>query len=421
MQTLWTGERNVSVVSDDLLYEIWLSRIFHYGNPKSVLLLEQFGTARAVYEASESALAECAFLRPEDCSLVKKTLLQRAELILSDCEKHHIRIVTYTSADYPDRFRNIYAPPVVLYVKGELPNLDDAVVISVVGTRKASPYGCRLTGNLCYELSLAGAVIVSGCAEGIDTYAHWGTLKAGGRTIALLGCGLDINYPAKNQQLKEAILKKQGALLSECAPGERVTRFIFPVRNRLISALSVGVLLTEVPLKSGALITAEHAIEQGKDLFCVPPHDIYDPRFAGVSNYLRDGAKVVFSARDVLEEYQDRYPEQLHLERLRDPLKSKSNAAASTRSVLETKREPKPAPKAEDALKKPKEPMVWDATLGEDSLLVYEAITEQPTHLDDIAAVTQLPIYTVTALITELELRGYITAQSGKRYLKSRP
>ncbi len=188
---------------DEIRYWVWLSRVFSYGSEKPRKLLEVFHSPRAVLEASEEDLQKLPFLKESDRRAIARTSLERADKILADCDRLGIRVVSYDSPEYPRRLADIYAPPMVLYVKGDIQGIDEEAGITVVGTRKASDYGKRLTGNLCYELSRAGALIISGCAGGIDTYAHWGALKAGGRTIAVLGCGLDIDYPASNRDLKQ--------------------------------------------------------------------------------------------------------------------------------------------------------------------------------------------------------------------------
>jgi DNA processing protein len=404
---------------DDLLYWVWLSRIFPYGSEKPKKLLDEFGSPKRIYEDKEKDWSSFRFLTPRDIRSLHHTSLKQAEMILNDCKIKGIQAIAYSSALYPDRLRHIFAPPMVLYAKGNLADLDDEVGIAVVGTRKASEYGLRLTGNLCYEIAKAGAVIISGCAEGIDTYAHWGALKAGGRTISVLGCGLDINYPASNRELKQAILKK-GALISECAPGERPTRTIFPIRNRILSALSVGVLVTEAPIKSGALITAEHAIEQGKDLFCVPPHDIYDANFGGVTRYLRDGAIPVFSARDVVQEYFSLYPHKLNADMVFAEQIKKTGTAAKYRSAS---KRPLPKRHSEEA-KETKQtvnsfaPKKWDSSLSDQHKKLYDALTEQPQYLDDVAANAGIEIAKASAIATELELFGYAVSYSGHRYAK---
>lgn len=223
-----------------------------------------------------------AWVNQAETARIMRHSLERSEFILKECGRLKIRVVSLEDPLYPDRLKNIYAAPPVLYVYGDLSGMDDNVVLGVVGTRHPTEYGKTVTDELCYQLAAAGAVIVSGCAVGIDAHAHMGALKAGGRTVGVLGCGLDVDYPAENKGLKRGILKYGGALISELPPGTTVSRKYFPTRNRLISGLSLGVVVTEAPVRSGSLITLNLALEQGRDVFCVPPHDICNPLYQGV-------------------------------------------------------------------------------------------------------------------------------------------
>ena len=191
-------------------------------------------------------------------------------------------------ADYPVRLRNIFEPPSLLYVKGQLPVIDEEVAVAMVGTRKASPYGVEAAEKIAYGLSRQGAVVISGAAAGVDSASHRGALRAGGKTIAVLGNGLDVVYPAENEWLYRDIAAS-GALISEYPPGTAAESWHFPVRNRIISGLSLATVVVEAPEKSGALITANTALEQGRDVFAVPgPIDA--PMSRGCNRLIADGA-----------------------------------------------------------------------------------------------------------------------------------
>ena len=308
-----------------LLDWIWYSQLFSYGSVRASELLQTI-LPEELRNISKSSLSELAFLREKEIHAITHTSLRRAEMILEACRESGIDVIPFYHESYPKSLKEVYAPPIVLYAKGDLSWLDDTPALSVVGTRTASEYGLRVTGNLCYELAKAGMAIVSGCAVGIDARAHQGALKAGGKTIAVLGCGLDVNYPAENRLLKAAILDHGGALLSELPPGTHPKPNLFPVRNRLIAGLSLGTLVAEAPGKSGALITASYSLETGKEVFCIPPHDIYDPRFEGVASFIRDGAVTVCSAYDILREYSLVYPHKLDVEMVRRSVRSKSTS-----------------------------------------------------------------------------------------------
>ena len=190
-------------MGEDLVYWVWLSQCFSYGSGKIGKILELSGDAKTLYQNGEEGRRVLSIFSEQDLRRMSKTSLERAELILEQCRDEGIRVISYADPEYPKRLREIYGPPAVLYVKGSLAGLENQLVLTVVGTREAVGYTRGITGSLCCQLARAGVVIVSGCAVGIDEYAHRGALKAGKRTIAVLGCGLDVNYPSQNRELKE--------------------------------------------------------------------------------------------------------------------------------------------------------------------------------------------------------------------------
>lgn len=203
----------------ELKYWIWLSELFSKGSDKPGALLDYFETPERIFAASAEELAVSRLVNQAETARIMRHSLERSEFILKECGRLKIRVVSLEDPLYPDRLKNIYAAPPVLYVYGDLSGMDDNVVLGVVGTRHPTEYGKTVTDELCYQLAAAGAVIVSGCAVGIDAHAHMGALKAGGRTVGVLGCGLDVDYPAENKGLKRGILKYGGALISELPPG----------------------------------------------------------------------------------------------------------------------------------------------------------------------------------------------------------
>lgn len=405
----------------DLLYWIWLSQAFVIGSDKPNQIIAEFGSPKAFYDNGLEHAEDLGYLSPSEISKMRRTSLERAEFIIKECKRLEIRILTQEDEEYPNRLKEIFAAPLVLYVKGELSGLDEEPVLAVVGTRKASDYGQRVTGNISYELAKAGAVVVSGCAVGVDSYAHLGALKAGGRTIAVLGCGLDVDYPSPHTELKRQILLKHGALVSELPPGTEPAPAVFPVRNRIMAGLSLGVLITEAPEHSGSLITAQHAVEQGKDVFCIPPCDIYSPKHSGVIRYIRDGASVVFCAKDILYEYMTEYSNKLNIDRLLDDYASGKNGK-TVKTAQEDKRPQEGAQRPaqekektvleEDISAKPVPP----ADLKGKKLLVYQALEYKPVPVDVIAEMTGLEVKDVLAILTELEIVGLIYSMSGSRY-----
>ena len=286
-------------------------------------------------------------------------------------------IITYNSPEYPENLKNIYDPPPYLYVKGEIKK-DDAAAIAVVGSRSASEYGMKVTEEISRSLAARGITIISGMARGIDSCAHQAALSALGRTIAVLGSGIDVVYPPENKKLYSAIAA-QGAVVSEYPMGTEPNSYNFPARNRIISGLSQGVLVIEASPKSGSLITARLALEQGRDVFAVPGN-VYSFKSRGTNSLLRSGAKLVETARDILEEL---------------PF-----AAAG----------PAQKEKAEDSRIN---------SLGPEVKKVYALIQEAPVHIDELLLQSKLSNGKLSSVLLDLELTGLIKQQPGKRFIRS--
>lgn len=407
---------------NDKLYWIWLSLLFHYGSDKPNEILMHYETPEDFYKLTSEEMLSLGFLSEKEVKIIKAVSLARAEKIINDCEKLRIDIVTMGDELYPNRLKMIYGPPVVLYVKGDISGIDDDVAITIVGTRKASDYSAYATEYLSYHLAQAGALIISGCAVGIDTCAHNGALRANTRTIAVLACGLDVNYPAENYELKKQILKR-GALISEMPPGETASPKIFPIRNRIMAALGLGVLVTHAPERSGSLITVEHAIEQGKDIFCLPPYSIFDSQYFGVIKYLRDGATPVFCAKDILIEYYSTHAHKLDVDKIigdyvsqkkmenrPQKIKVPKQVAAETKTTISLEEEKEKIAKLTE--KNSDTISMFDET----QLLVYNKLRLQPKFIDELASDTGLEVGVILSVLTELEILDIVASFSGRRY-----
>lgn len=275
------------------------------GSAKIRALLSFFGTAEAVWKADEKQLSGCTSLRRSDREALLAHRKNRipAEKLAEELEKQKIGLCSYWDEEYPAGLKEIFQPPLVFYYRGELRFPEKKV--AVVGARKASPYGKNVAWKFGRELAVAKIGVVSGAARGIDTAAHRGALEVGGWTAAVLGCGVDIAYPPENKRILEEI-SATGVVISEYAPKTPPNARNFPARNRIISALSDGVAVVEAALKSGALITAEFALEQGRDVFAVPG-SIFSENSRGCHRLIRQGAKLVESAADILDEYAVQY------------------------------------------------------------------------------------------------------------------
>lgn len=297
-------------------YWIWLQTALGAGADVSGLI-NYYGDAERVYNAlclrDLNALVSPAVLRRlSSVSPSQSYRIQRT------CKENGWHIITPDSPFYSDGFRVLDNMPLVLYVNGDPSLINEKLSIGFVGTRLASVYGKRAAEKLSYSVAAAGVVIVSGCALGIDSCSHLGALEAKGKTVAYLGTGLDADYPKSNRSLRNAIARN-GALVTEYYPGCEVRKANFPIRNRLIAASSLGTVVVEASVKSGALITANCAAEYGKDVFAVPG-EITDPSFDGGNRLIRDGAKPVFSAFDILSEYEFEYADRLKMENAAIPL-----------------------------------------------------------------------------------------------------
>ncbi|MBC7189455.1 DNA-protecting protein DprA [Candidatus Aerophobetes bacterium] len=279
---------------------ILLSKLSSFGYPEAKKIIEEFGLPEKVFNLPLEKLCKVSKIDKKVIDFIKRNILegslQREKKVI---ERLNVEILPLTSPLYPERLRSITAPPLVLYIRGRLKK-EDSLAVAIVGTRRATSYGKVAARKLARELAREGVTVVSGMARGIDTCAHEGALEEGGRTIAVLGCGVDVVYPPENSSLMEEIIKN-GAVVSEFCPGTKPYAGNFPRRNRIISGLSMGVVVVEAPLKSGALITVEFALEQGKEVFAVPGH-ITSPYSEGTNRLIKEGAKVVQEVEDILEE-----------------------------------------------------------------------------------------------------------------------
>ncbi len=269
-------------------------------------LLERFVDPQRVYEATALELRDLQLGTAQNVILQARDL-QTAKDIISQCEKENISIVTMRDAAYPNRLRNIEVPPVLLYVGGHMPSFDEEAVITIVGTRTSSARANEIAYRFGYELADKGMLVVSGIAEGIDSAANAGALAAGARTVGVLGSGIDVCYPSSSKAVYHSILAGNGCLISEYPPGDRPYSWHFPERNRIMSGLAAGVLVIAAPERSGSLITASRALEQGREIFVVPGN-IDDAEFVGSNNLVKHGAIPVTTPKDIVAYYYARFP-----------------------------------------------------------------------------------------------------------------
>ena len=397
-----------------LQYWVWLSTRPHLTTACKCALLARFGSAEEVYYADPQALSLVETLGKEQLGALSDKSLDKALAILDRCARKDVFVLTLHDALYPQRLRNIFDPPLLLYGKGAMPSFDDEAAIAVVGTRGCSPYGLRSAEHFGYSLAREGALVVSGLARGIDASAHEGALRAGGITAAVLGCGPDIAYPAENARLYADILSS-GVVLSEYPPGTEARSWHFPVRNRIISGLSVATLVVEAPEKSGALITAATALDQGREVFAVPGP--IDARTSlGCNALLRDGAGLAAQSSDILGGYYLRFPHKLHPRGDRPPLAEPPAGPEDTprqeKPMQDKPRSPQPAA--------PALPRRSGRELSDLELSLLRILDDKiPLLIDEAADRLQLPVGQVLSAVTIMEIDGLIRREGMRKYLRT--
>ena len=387
-----------------LKYWLWLTELRGLKNQTRLALLRHFGTPEDVFYADAGEILLTEGITREQAAILEDHRVDTADRVLADCQRLDLRLLTIQDAEYPGRLKNIYDPPCLLYVKGRLPAFDEEVAVAVVGTRDATPYGISSAEKLGYGLTKGGAVVVSGLAKGIDAAATRGALRAGGVTVGVVGNGLDVHYPYESRYLYEDVAAA-GVLLSEYAPGTEPAKNHFPARNRILSGLSLATLVVEAPERSGALITADTAVEQGRDVFAVPgPIDA--PNSVGCNRLIREGAVLTADAWDLLQEYEARFPDKLRREEAR---KEPEKVGYEARQ----KEEPRPVPPS----LRLSDPAV---SLTDDQIALLRALSdEEPIQVDDLIEQTGIPTRRVLSALTLLEIEQYVQQHSGKHYTRA--
>ena len=349
------------VTTDELKYWIGFSRIPGIGRVRISQLKEHFGSLQDAWKAPEGRLKQAGL----DSRSIDALLLLRTKISLDaeieKLERYKVRALTCEDASYPPRLREIYDYPPILYIRGNLLPQDETC-LAVVGTRRPTIYGRQVTEEIVADLARCNITIVSGLARGIDSIAHRATLDAGGKTIAVFASGLDVVYPAENARLAQAIME-QGALVSEYPLGIRPKAERFPLRNRIMSGLSTGVLVVEAGERSGALITALQAVDQNREVFAIPG-SILSPASKGTNRLIQEGAKLVRNCNDILQEL---------------------NLSIVAPQQLEIK-EFSPASNAEAA--------------------ILKQLTREPCHIDEICRRSGLTMPEASSTLAILELKG---------------
>lgn len=395
----------------ELIYWMWVTLAFGPGNPRKWNTLAHYDSAESAYNKISSG--DLKYVQPEDKRNVKNASLDQARKIIDLCEENDIQAICFDDERFPDRLREIYNPPSMLFVKGDLGDVDNTLIISCVGTKSPSEYSVSVAKKICSDLAKAGVTIASGFTVGLDSIAHTSAMKVNGRTIAVLPCGLLYDYPKENSKSKP-LIAEHGALISECFPNEKASTISFRSRNRILSGIGLGTLILQAGVKSGSLSTASFALSQGRDIFCIPPHDIFDENYVGVVNLIRDGAIPVFDARDVLNEYFSTFSHRLNLGA--DIFSQRSNFGFLREIEKERKPKTKRSKKKEEVLPEIPTSKIPSGLSG-DSLKVYEHLSLNGAVLiDDISYATGVDIDDLEQILTDLELDGHVRSLPGNRF-----
>lgn len=402
----------------NLKHWIWLSLRKGLAGQNAVRVLEHFGAPELVHAADEEAYRMVGGLSEEAIRSLMNKSLDLADEVLGDCERYGIQLLTRQDSMYPERLKAIAQPPMVLYWKGRQFAFDHEVAIGMVGSRQATPYGVQTAAKLSADLTRKGALVITGMAQGIDVSAVRGALKVGGPVVSVLAGGIDRVYPRYHKEVYEDVAAV-GTLISEYPPGTEHRGEHFPIRNRIISGLSVGVIAVESARASGTLLTVNHAIEQSREVFAVPgPIDA--PQSEGTNRLIQEGcAKLVMETDDVLCEFVDKFPGKLRLGRnVSLPPEAEAQRLDGTAKALEGK--------AEQTKNKPPREERGDMvhlrwadckdTLTDDQRTVLLALGGNAVRADDLVERTQIPARRVLSALTVLQIQGYVAEESGKRF-----
>lgn len=365
---------------NDKLYDVWLSTVAGVGSVTIKNLYEVYETSKDIYDLTPSQIDEIDFLSKNQKIALKAKNLDYAQSIIEDCLEKDIEIISFHEENYPEMLKNIYDPPIVLYKKGIPFDFNNTAMVGIVGTRRASVYGDKCATMYAYDLSKANIVVVSGMAMGIDTSAHRGALKAGSVTVAVLGTGVDVCYPLENKEIYE-YLCKYGVIISEYPPKTTAHPGHFPKRNRIISGISKALLVVEAGLRSGALITADLANEQGKSVYAIP-NVIMNKASTGTNNIIKEYAYLTNTPNDIIEYFYGRY-----------------NVGKTQESE-----------KADEEFLKMLE------NLSDEEKLVAKCLSDKPKYIDTLVRETNFPAGKIGAIMTMLEIYGIAVSHPGNSY-----
>ncbi len=423
---------------ENILYWIWLSECFGIAPKDFPTFVSKFDSPYEVYMMSDEETSQIDGITALHRARLCDKSLERAYSILKHCKVNGISVIPYTSAEYPARLRTIEDPPVLLYCLGKMPRMDSCLCIGMVGTRSMSEYGKQTAYKISYELAASGACIVSGMALGVDGVCACGAIEAGGRTVAVLGCGVSVVYPREHRGLM-GIIQRHGAVISEFSPMTPPEAGNFPIRNRIISGLSQGVVVVEAASRSGALITARKAVSQGRTLFAVPGK-VGDAQSSGPNDLIRNGANIVLCAEDVLARYEFLYGYMINRNKLAQAqkrsalgektLKRYGVACAGSREKREAPRQDVPSKNEHKVTKQSTPPQKEEAVMAREdrenvlggldqtTRKIYDCLPDEGSTTTDKLAQMGLSVSDIASALTMLEIFGLIEQLPGGAYKK---
>lgn len=370
---------------DNTVYWIWLQQALKPGSSKVKIINHFYKNIKDFYDGKEREWRLCGCFTNKEISALCDSSLEEAEKTFRLSQNLGYKIICICDEEYPNLLRHIDNPPALLYVKGDISFLNSVKSIGIVGTRKASEYGLTMAHDLSHDLALNNVAVISGGALGIDSAAHQGALDAGGKTVAVLGCGINYPYLLGNLKLRNEI-SNSGAVISEYPPNFPSKPFTFPIRNRIISGISSGIVVIEAGKKSGSLITANLANNQNRDVFVVPVNK-ESKNSEGSFSLIEDGAMVVASVQDILSEY---------------------NNNVNIKKEKSTNLENKPN------IQKSKKRNISD--VPKEYRNIFEILLKGKTHIDIISEITEIPVDKLLLALTEMEIGGFVKSSSGKIY-----
>ncbi len=414
------------MISANAKYWIWLSQALGYNTPKVKRLYELYPVISEFCSGNKNEWRFCGILSENDIDKLSAVSFESAQNIIDRCNQLGYSVLSIDDEKYPMCLYNIDAPPAVLYISGNLPDVDNRLTIGIVGTRRATKYGLDNAYKIGYALSKYGVATVSGGALGIDCASQRGSLAADGVTVCVRGCGINYDYLRENENMRKSATKR-GAVISEYPPDESPRNYYFPARNRIIAALSDGVVIIESGSKSGSLITASLALEQGKEVFALLGNN--SPQNEGSNNRIKEGSAIpITDFMDILNEFDNLYAtdgevdfDNISFEDIAAiPVKGKSPFRNRPKTFVKNNINNVPLETIADLQENEQTKEIKHKTnlnLNDTALKIYNYITNDPVHIDKISSDLQIPVFKVLSSITELEMKDLVKAIQGRRYV----